>query len=448
MISKFITKDKHTKNIQINTFLIAFFRGGAIICSFLLVPLSLEYLDKKYYGVWLTLISVIAWLSFMDVGLGNGLRNKLTEAVELKNKILAKEYVSTAYIIFAALMVSVMIVFVLINPFINWALILKTDLSYHNLLLLTFIIITGFCLRLVLDLAGIIVIALHSPFKKAIIDFFLNLITLILVYALTFSQSKSLINFGIIVSFVPVITLAFFNYYIFRKQSSYNFLKPSWSSFNKIHLKSLFSLGLKFFIIQIAGIIVFSTDNLIITQFFTSADVTDFNISYKYFSVITVLFSIVLMPYWSSFTSAYLGGRSEWIKKSFKSLIYLWIVQILLCISFVFLAKYLYSLWLGNEIKSSYHLNMFMAIYVIIINWNSIFVYFLNGISKIKIQLYSSLLIAFINLPISYLFIKYSSYGIISVIIGNCISLLICSIWAPIQCYKIIKGRANGLWNK
>ena len=122
--------------------------------------------------------------------------------------------------------------------------------------------------------------------------------------------------------------------------------------------------------------------------------------------------------------------------------------MILICFIFIFLAETIYNIWLGDKIRVSFRLNIFMAIYVTIINWNNIFVYFLNGISKIKLQLYSSVLIALINFPISYLLIKYSPYGINSVVIGNCLSLLICSIWAPIQCYKIITGKAFGIWNK
>ena len=345
-------------------------------------------------------------------------------------------------------MVALIIIFAIINPFINWTNLLKTDLPDTSLLALTFIVVTGFCLRLVLDLAGIIVIALHSPFKKALVDFISNFFTLILVFFLTYSSSKSIIIFGFIISFVPVIVLAFFNYLIFRSQSTVSFLRPSWSKFNKLHLKSLFNLGLKFFVIQLAGIVVFSTDNLIITHFFSSSDVTDFNLSYKYFSIITVLFSMILMPYWSSFTSAYYGKRNDWIRKSLKKLIFIWIIQILICFIFIFLAETIYNIWLGDKIRVSFRLNIFMAIYVTIINWNNIFVYFLNGISKIKLQLYSSVLIALINFPISYLLIKYSPYGINSVVIGNCLSLLICSIWAPIQCYKIITGKAFGIWNK
>ncbi|MBK0384091.1 hypothetical protein I5M32_14065 [Pedobacter sp. SD-b] len=438
----------YNRNIQINTLLLLLFRGGAILCSFLLIPISLNYLDKSDYGVWLTLTSIISWLSFMDVGLGNGLRNKLAEAIEYKDKMLANQYVSTAYFVFIALMLIVFILFSTINSFLNWNIILKSNLQRYDLLVLTFIIVFSFCCRLVLDLSGIIVISLQKPFIKAVIDFLFNLFTLISVYLLTYTQSKSLLTFGIAVSIIPVIILLAFNFYLFRSKSSYSFLKPSFNSFNKTHLKSLFSLGMKFFIIQIAAIVVFSTDNVVIIQFFSSSSVTDFNIVYKYFSIISVVFGIILMPYWSSFTSAYTGGRLQWIKQSFKKLMLLWIGQLVVTIILVLIAPFIYSIWLGREIKIPVRLNILMGFFVIILNWNNLFVYFLNGISKIKIQLYSSIIIAILNFPLSYLLIKYTSFGVSSIVISNCLCLLICSIWAPIQCYKIVKGTSKGLWNE
>jgi O-antigen/teichoic acid export membrane protein len=84
---------KANKNI-IYSFLI---KGLSIGCQFALVPLTLHYLDKERYGIWLTMSSMIAFFSFFDVGIGNGLRNKLSEALANGDTNLAKVYISTSY---------------------------------------------------------------------------------------------------------------------------------------------------------------------------------------------------------------------------------------------------------------------------------------------------------------------------------------------------------------
>src|ERR1700761_9345113 len=84
---------KANKNI-IYSFLI---KGLSIGCPFALVSLTLHYLDKERYGIWLTMASIVGWFSFFDVGIGNGLRNKLSEALAKGDTALAKIYVSTSY---------------------------------------------------------------------------------------------------------------------------------------------------------------------------------------------------------------------------------------------------------------------------------------------------------------------------------------------------------------
>ena len=78
-----LTKDKRSYEIQKNIVLSFLFKGISIIVSLVIVPLTLNYLNPTEYGVWLTLSSIMTWINLFDIGLGNGLRNKLTEALTL-----------------------------------------------------------------------------------------------------------------------------------------------------------------------------------------------------------------------------------------------------------------------------------------------------------------------------------------------------------------------------
>jgi O-antigen/teichoic acid export membrane protein len=82
---------KAKKNI-LASFLV---KGFNIAVGFLLVPLTIDYIDKSLYGIWLTLSSIVTWFRFFDVGLGNGLKNKFAEALAKGDRHLARVYVST-----------------------------------------------------------------------------------------------------------------------------------------------------------------------------------------------------------------------------------------------------------------------------------------------------------------------------------------------------------------
>lgn len=440
-------KDERSGRIRLYTIFNIIFKGLGVICSFLIIPLSLSYINKSEYGVWLTLTSIVSWLSYMDVGLGNGLRNKLAEAAALNNKTLAKEYISTTYIAFAVFVGFVFLLFVIINNFLNWNEILKTTIQLRILLLSTYVVLFCFCLRLQLSLAMTVCTAMQKNYVESLINFSINLFTLIALWILTKFSDPSFLSFVIWLSIIPILVLIILNYYLFNV-SNLSHLAPAISSFKKEYLKPLLNIGLQFFFIQLVGIIIFSTDNILITQFLSPADVTVFNIAYKYFSIVTLIFTIILFPYWSAFTNAFIKKDLIWIKSSFKKLIMLWFIQVIGVIVLIILSKYIYLVWVGKDIRIPNLLTITLGIYCIIFNWNNVFAYFINGISKIRLQLLSSVIVGIVNIPLSIYLIKYSSFGISSIVIANILCLIVGSVWAPIQVYKILNNKAYGIWNK
>ena len=101
---------KANKNI-LASFLI---KGSSIIVGFLMVRVTLDYLDQTKYGIWLTMSSFLTWFSFFEIGLGSGLRNKLAEALAKKDYVLGKVYVSTTYAILVLVISIVAIIFFVI----------------------------------------------------------------------------------------------------------------------------------------------------------------------------------------------------------------------------------------------------------------------------------------------------------------------------------------------
>ena len=105
------------------------------------------------------------------------------------------------------------------------------------------------------------------------------------------------------------------------------------------------------------------------------------------------------------------------------------------------------TFWIGDRVQITFILSAIMALFVIISTWNNIFAFFLNGIGKIKFSLYQSITAGIINIPLSIFFAKYLSLGINGVILGTIGSLLVSTILQPIQYYKIIEHKAEGIWN-
>ena len=110
-ISNFFKGHERTVRAKKNIIASVFIKGVSIIIGFLMIRVTLNYLDQTKYGIWLTLTSFMAWFAFFEIGLGKGLQNKLAEALALKDTILARKYVSTTYALIGIVFSTVALIF-------------------------------------------------------------------------------------------------------------------------------------------------------------------------------------------------------------------------------------------------------------------------------------------------------------------------------------------------
>jgi O-antigen/teichoic acid export membrane protein len=207
-------------------------------------------------------------------------------------------------------------------------------------------------------------------------------------------------------------------------------------------------LGMRFFIIQMAGVIVYSTDNMIITQLYGPAEVVPYNIAFKYLSIITIGYSIIVTPYWSAITEAYVKEEFEWIRRSMRNLNRIALLFMVLTVVFVFGSDIFYRFWIGDYIRIPKLLSALMGLYVIIQVFQTPFLYFINGTGKVKLQLVALVSAALINIPLSILFAKYLQLGSAGVILATALCLMPVLILARIQYHRIINKTAKGIWNE
>jgi len=119
-ITKYFTEGpKRSIKAKKNILASIIIKGLSILISLVLVPLTINYVNPTQYGIWLTLSSIVAWFSFFDIGLTQGLRNKFAEAKANGEDNLAQILVSTTYAILAIIFSVVWISFISINNFLD-----------------------------------------------------------------------------------------------------------------------------------------------------------------------------------------------------------------------------------------------------------------------------------------------------------------------------------------
>ena len=410
-----------------------FIKGGNILIGLLLVPLTLNYVDNEIYGIWIALSSMVAWISFFDIGISNGLKNKLAEALAKQDFILCKKYVSTTYAILTLIFIPLMIILLIISPHINWTNLLNISPTYSDGFLASIcIIITYFCISFILNTINTIILAEQRPADASLRTFIQQLVSLGVIYILTITTKGNLINLCLALCFSPLIVVLLFNITLFRNR--YKKFAPSIKDIDFKVAPDLMKLGIQFFIIQIAAIIQYQMINFLILRFYGASEVTSYNIAYKYFNILTMVWGILTTPLWVAVTDAISKQDYAWIKNMQRKYLMTFCGFLIIGIFMLLISTYIYNFWVGENVSIPFVLSTWVLIYNLVTMFGSIFVMIINGTGELKIQTYASLISPFVFIGCSMLFIRLG-LGIEAILISSIISNFNGLILAPIQCY-------------
>src|SRR5579863_9362245 len=308
------------------------YSGGvkiATLCiSFLSVPLLINYLNSTQYGVWLTIITVTSWFSIFDLGLGNGLKNKLIEFLSRDDLISARKYVSTTYVSMLMICGFLCLVVYFLNPLIHWNKIFNINGSSNSSIsIATSIVLIFTLLNLVLRLIYSLLHSYQQSYKVDVINLISQLTAFIALIIVKILLNPSLIVVACVFSLSQIFILLVINIYLFR--TTFITLFTSFIRFDSKIISQFINMGCQFFFIQIAGLVMYMTDNFIIARLFGPNDVTIYNIALKYFGILSMGWAMIAIPLWPMTTKAYYSNDMTWLSSTIKKLIKLWLATIL-----------------------------------------------------------------------------------------------------------------------
>ena len=226
----------------------------------------------------------------------------------------------------------------------------------------------------------------------------------------------------------------------------YSILAPSFRFFDMESLRSLFGLGMKFFVIQVSGLMLFMSSNVIISHVMNPAEVTPYQIAYRYFSILYMLFAIIASPLWSATTDAYTKGDWDWIRRAMRKMNMLLVVSVAFVMLMIVVAPLFYHLWIGDKVEVELSLNIMMAIYSYMLVVSNSYSYILMGIGKIRMILIVTVSEMIIFVPIEYFACKY--VGTTGLLTSLILSTAICAILNNMQLKYLSLGKAKGIWNR
>jgi O-antigen/teichoic acid export membrane protein len=399
-------------------------RGVNLVVSFISVPLAVGYLGRDRYGIWITISSLLAFLSFADFGLGGSLQNSLSEAYGREDRVQAKRYVANAFWLLALI---ALVLWVPLAAGHNW---IATQLfSGPNASVLAesstaiLIAITIFFLNFPLNLYTQVLTAYQQRTIVnvcAIITSIGNLLAIVIVITLKGGLAWLVLAYsgcGLLVSAVTSLWLYF---------HAKSWLKPSFDAVDSSMMRSLFATGWKFLVISIFWIVNLQTDNLIISHFLGPGEVTPYSIAYRLLSYAVIFQSFAVVALWPAYTEAKARGDSAWIRRAFKAnLIFSLISSLPLTILFVVFGQKIIHVWAGPAAVPQFPLLVWMAIWNMMLATLSAGTFLLYALGRLTgMTIYGSIT-AVVNIALSIVFVQ--RWGVNGVVFASIFSVALFS---------------------
>ncbi len=445
LTGKLKSEDARTLNVVRNTFFSGLMKACSLLCSLIVVPITINYLNTENYGIWMAMTSIIYWFAFFDIGLGNGMRNYLAEAISDGDYDKARTYFSTAMVILSVIAVLIGCAVVPAVYMFDLTNIFNTHgIDGHYLADVLAVAVVFSLVQFVVKNIGLVYIAMQRYAVNDFIIFLGNVLSLLAVFVLTKTTQPSLAYVVIAFTGIPVLMFLLAIIPLLRR---YPQLKPSIQHIDTVTARRIVSKGLGFFVIQITScLVIFGSANVLISHYCGPEQVTVYNVAYKLFNVLVIGYTILISPLWNAYTDAATKGDYEWIRRTFRKSLMMWCASVILGLVVLALSGWFFRIWVGDSVTIPFAISSCVLLYVCTFNLNNCATYLVNGLNKIRVQIISSILTTMFYLVA--VFVIKDRYGIIGISLSMAVAYVVMSVTHLYQCRLLVERKAKGIWNK
>lgn len=283
------------------------------------VKFSLGYLGQETYGLWTAVISFFSLFTFSDLGLGNGLQTELSRANGQDDEALSRRLVSSASFMLTAISTVIMLLFLLVYPFVNWATLMNAETE--SAIALAGSVVLAIVVSKILNIPVALVqrtqIALQEGYKSNLWQCAGSILSLISVIAVSKLDLGPLTMIWVS-SLIVVVVSALNSIVFFGCQKPQ--LCPHMGYISKLQVRMLFKTGIAFFFLSILTSISLSMDSFIVARVMSLSDSAPYSISYKIAHLISIVTAMLATPLWAANGEAIVRGDIAWVKKSTRSM--------------------------------------------------------------------------------------------------------------------------------
>lgn len=390
-------------------------KGVSMVVSFLSVPLTIRYLGPEQYGAWVTIGSLLAWLSLTDFGLGNGLTNAVTTAAGEDRPDLARMHLSNGIFLLAAIAGVTGLVVFAAWPFIDWAALfgIKSEAARAEIGPAMAAALGIFLLQFPLGMAAKVYLAYQEGRIGNYWAATGNILSLVALLIVTHTHG-GLIWLVIALSGTSLMVNIANNLWVFVLHRP--ILSPRLRHVDFGTMRSLGKVGGKFFLIQIMALVVFQTDNLVVGHYLGSARVPEYSLTYTLFNYTSLPQAALFTYLWAAYTEAIARKDIAWVTRTFRLNLALGIAFTAVAVlAIAFIARPFIGWWAGPTVVPSSALIAWMAAWSIINAFTNPIACLLASAAHLRAQIIYSAFSTVSNIALSiYLVQRWGVEGVIA----------------------------------
>ena len=387
------------------------------------LPLCVRYLGAERYGVWATVTTTAVWINLLDLGIANTLTNHIARAYATVDRRSAARYFTNALLLTTSVAASFAILLAFVLPRVNWVRLFNVGASVSAVEVRRTVAVACGLLLLALPcnlvsklLAGYQ--ELHRNNYATCMGALASLGGLALGIVLRVSMPALLIMSAGCLTFAMLVNLLLV--VVWQKP----WLLPRPSLIDRRAISELLASGSSFFLIQVAAVVVFSSDNVIVSHYVGASAVTPYSVTWRLVGLAALLQSLIFPALWPAYTEAYAKGDFTWIRRTFALTLKGTLIFNSLCVTILLLfGRSLIRIWAGSAAVPTPALLLAMGVWTIINGFMSVESCLLAALNRTREQAILSIVAAAVNIFLSLGLVRY--IGSLGVIAGTVLSYLI-----------------------
>ncbi len=367
--------------------------------ALIMVPVLLRYLGKERYGLWATMISVVALLGLVAQGIGNGLVQRLAEANGRDNRVeMTATVSSSAALLLTASLVAV-ILFAVTHIFVDWAdvLGLKTVVAQHDVGPAIVCVIAVFAFNLTFSFIPRTQYGLQDGHVAAgwqILGSILAVITVLV--AIKFDMGLA----GVAVSMLGVPGLVIVGGgIVYGRNRPYlipQMRRASWKS-----LKQILAIGWLSFLFQAIQTISLKLDNVLVLGFLGAEEVINLSVPMRLFVLVQTINTLLISALWPAYGEAIARGDVAWVRRTYgRALRMVLPIAVVAAVLLPIAGGKVIHLWVGGAVAPSRYLLAGIGALSLVITCGGMVTSLLNGASLFRVQVVMAIAMFVTALPL------------------------------------------------